>query len=58
MMRELTALTVIMTVVGIGVLAGVYVWSGDSGRRTRAWRLIQLLLSRRAARAPRGRTRA
>ena len=55
MMGELVALTSIMMVVGVGVLAVVYVWSQDSGRRARAWRLIQLLLSRRPG--PAGRTR-
>ncbi|MEV4364453.1 hypothetical protein [Nonomuraea sp. NPDC049625] len=29
------------------VLAGVYLYSADQGRRDRAWRLLRLLLPRR-----------
>ena len=39
-------LAVLMTAVGIAVLAVVYVWSKDPDRRARAWSLLKLLLGR------------
>jgi hypothetical protein len=39
-------LAVMATAAGIAILAAVYLWSDDSGRRSRAWRLIKLLLRR------------
>jgi hypothetical protein len=35
-----------VSVTGIAVLAGVWVWSGDPARRNRAMVLIRLLLRR------------
>jgi hypothetical protein len=35
-----------VSVSGIAVLAGVWVWSKDPGRRWRAWVLIRMLLRR------------
>ena len=45
MMYELT-LPVVVPASGIIALAGVYVLSGDPGRRSRAWQLLKLLLRR------------
>jgi hypothetical protein len=39
-------LTVLLTAVGIAVLAVVSVWSKDPDRRARAWSLLKLLLGR------------
>ena len=39
-LASLTGATVILT------LAAVYLWSSDAARRTRAWRLLKLLLRR------------
>lgn len=39
-------LAVMMTAVGIAILAAVYLWSEDPGRRHRAWRLLSLLFRR------------
>ena len=39
-------LAVIMTAAGIAILAAVYLWSDDPGRRRRAWQLLKLLLRR------------
>jgi hypothetical protein len=36
-------LTVIVTTIGIAVVAGIYLWSKDPERRDRAWRLLKLL---------------
>jgi hypothetical protein len=40
-------LTVTLNLVGLAVLAAVYVWSKDPGRRSRAWRLLKLVLGRK-----------
>jgi hypothetical protein len=40
---DLTAALVMVTVT---VLSAVYVWSKDSGRQARAWRLLRLILRR------------
>jgi hypothetical protein len=39
-------LAVMMTAAGIAILAAVYLWSEDPGRRRRAWQLLKLLLRR------------
>lgn len=40
---------VTMTTAGVAILAAVYLWSKDPGRRQRAWQLLNLLhRSRRA----------
>ena len=39
-------LTPVLAAAGIVVLAAVYVWSKDPGRRARAWSLLKLLLGR------------
>jgi hypothetical protein len=39
-------LTAVLTTAGIAMLAAVYVWSKDPGRRARAWSLLKLLLGR------------
>jgi hypothetical protein len=39
-------LPVMVPVAGVLVLAVVYVMSKDSGRRSRAWQLLKLLLRR------------
>ncbi len=31
---------------GVALLAAVYLWSKDPGRRRRAWQLLKLLLGR------------
>jgi len=45
MMPDLTV-TALLAGAGIAILAGVYLWSTDPGRRRRAWQLLKLLLSR------------
>ena len=45
MMPDLTALA-LLTTAGTAVLAAVYLWSADPGRRRRAWQLLKLFLSR------------
>jgi hypothetical protein len=35
-----------VTATGITILAAVYLWSKDPGRRRRAWQLLKLLLRR------------
>jgi hypothetical protein len=45
MMYDLN-LTVMVTAAGIAILAVVYLWSKDPGRRCRAWQLLKLLLRR------------
>ena len=35
-----------MIVAAVAALVAVYLWSGDTGRRTRAWDLLQLLFRR------------
>lgn len=37
---------VMATAAGIAILAAVYLWSGNTSRRARAWRLLKLLLRR------------
>ena len=39
-------LAVMVTAAGIAILAGIYLWSKDPGRRCRAWQLLRLLLHR------------
>jgi hypothetical protein len=39
-------LAVVATAGGIAILAAVYLWSEDPGRRRRAWELLKLLLRR------------
>jgi len=39
-------LPVIVTATWIAILAAVYLWSEDPGRRHRAWQLLKLLLRR------------
>lgn len=39
-------LVVMISAVGISILAAVYLWSKDPNRRRRAWRLLKLLLDR------------
>jgi hypothetical protein len=39
-------LAVMVTATGIAILAAVYLWSKDPGRRRRAWQLLRLLLRR------------
>lgn len=39
-------LAVVVTTVVIAILAGVYIWSEDPGRRHRALQLLKLLLRR------------
>lgn len=39
-------LAVMMTATGIAILASIYLWSKDTGRRRRAWQLLKLLLRR------------
>ena len=41
-----TGLAVAATAGGIAILAAVYLWSEDAGRRRRAWQLLKLLLRR------------
>ena len=36
-------LAVVATAAGIAILAAVYLWSKDPGRRDRAWQLLKLL---------------
>lgn len=45
MMYDLS-LTVVLTAIGFMALAAVYLWSTDTDRRLRAWRLLRLLLGR------------
>lgn len=45
MMSDLN-LAVMVTAAGIAVLAAIYLWSKDPGRRRRAWQLLKLLLRR------------
>ena len=45
MMDDVT-LSVVVTVIGIAALAVVYLVSGDERLRSRAWRLLELLLRR------------
>jgi len=40
------SLAVVLTFCFLALLAAVYVWSEDPGRRQRAWELIKLLFSR------------
>jgi hypothetical protein len=37
-------LVVIAATAGITILAAVYLWSKDPGRRRRAWKLLKFLL--------------
>ena len=39
-------LSAVVAVIGIAALAVVYLVSGDEGLRSRAWRLLELLLRR------------
>jgi hypothetical protein len=39
-------LAVMMIAAGIAILASIYLWSEDTGRRRRAWQLLNLLLRR------------
>lgn len=39
-------LAVMLSTAGIAVLAAVYLWSRDPGRRRRAWNLLNLLRGR------------
>jgi hypothetical protein len=45
MMYDLN-LAVIASAAGIAILAAIYLWSEDTGRRRRAWQLLKLLLRR------------
>jgi hypothetical protein len=45
MMYEVN-LAVMAAAAGVAILAAVYLWSEDSDRRHRAWRLLKLLLRR------------
>lgn len=45
MMNDLN-LAVIASTAGIAILAAIYLWSEDTGRRRRAWQLLKLLLRR------------
>lgn len=45
MMPEVTV-PALLVVGGIAVLAAVYLWSPNAGRRQRAWRLLRLLVRR------------
>jgi hypothetical protein len=40
-------LTVTLNLIGLAVLAAVYVWSKDPERRLRAWQILKLVLRRR-----------
>ncbi|MFI6396255.1 hypothetical protein ACIBHY_36295 [Nonomuraea sp. NPDC050547] len=45
MMPQLT-LAALTATAALAVLSGVYLYSKDSARRTRAWRLLRLLFRR------------
>ncbi|HUC27402.1 MAG TPA: hypothetical protein VMA73_32310 [Streptosporangiaceae bacterium] len=39
-------LTVLSAIAGFAALAAIYLWSQDSDRRYRAWRLLKLFLGK------------